>query len=477
MVRTWWHKLFSQGQSGAQRGYGRARVRQRRRQKPLLESLEERCLLSYSVTDLGTLPGDNGAVPLAINGSGQVAGTSQFVDAYDNVFLEAFRWDAANGMQDLGRLPGGSYSNASGINNNGQVVGDSGGRFIRAFLWDTARGMQDLGSLPGHTGSLAYSINDNGQVVGLSGNESRPSHAFLWDAVNGMQDLGTLPGDAGSHAHGINNNSQVVGESFSSLSGSGHAFLWDAVNGMQDLGTLPGDHFSGAVGINNTGQVIGFSYTPGILGHAFLWDAVNGMQDLGRPPGFNGFSARGINDSGQVVGESCNDPGPGSPPVCHAFLWQNGALSDLNDLIPPRSRSIATAINNAGQIVAFGGTDLYYSPRAFLLTPDSAPGGPGRAGAAVPAAPLLVDASANPRLSLAGPTTVSNVAMLDTPLMQDQLNPRSVDPVFGAGKPDLALSFARDRSLARQGPEDHLGRTDAIDRLFTEWFVVPALAG
>ena len=187
--------------------------------------------------------------------------------------------------------------------------------------------------------------------------------------------------------------------------------------------------------------------------------------------------AQGINDSGQVVGESCNDPGPGSPPVCHAFLWQNGALSDLNDLIPPRSRSIATAINNAGQIVAFGGTDLYYSPRAFLLTPDSAPGGPGRAGAAVPAAPLLVDASANPRLSLAGPTTVSNVAMLDTPLMQDQLNPRSVDPVFGAGKPDLALSFARDRSLARQGPEDHLGRTDAIDRLFTEWFVVPALAG
>jgi hypothetical protein len=64
--------------------------------------------------------------------------------------------------------------------------------------------------------------------------------------------------------------------------------------------------------------------------------------------------------------------------------------------------------------------------------------------------------------------------MLDTSLMRDQLNPRSVQPVFAAGKPDPALSFARDRSLAQQGPEDDLGRNDVIDRLFTEWFVVPA---
>jgi hypothetical protein len=41
--------------------------------------------------------------------------------------------------------------------------------------------------------------------------------------------------------------------------------------------------------------------------------------------------------------------------------------------------------------------------------------------------------------------------------MQDQLNARFVDPVFASGKPDPALRFARDRSLAPQGPEDHLG--------------------
>jgi hypothetical protein len=53
--------------------------------------------------------------------------------------------------------------------------------------------------------------------------------------------------------------------------------------------------------------------------------------------------------------------------------------------------------------------------------------------------------------------------------MQDQVNARFVDPKFASGKADLALSLARDRSLAPQGPEDHLGGKEAIERLFTGW--------
>jgi hypothetical protein len=70
---------------------------------------------------------------------------------------------------------------------------------------------------------------------------------------------------------------------------------------------------------------------------------------------------------------------------------------------------------------------------------------------------------------LAGPSTVAKGALLDTPLLQDQLNARSVDPVFAVGQPDPARRWAWDRSVAPQGPEDHLGRMDALDRLFTEW--------
>jgi probable HAF family extracellular repeat protein len=361
MGRTWWHKLFSEGQSGVQRGYRRARVRQPRMQKPLLESLEERCLLSYQITNLGALASTDDSFANGINNSGQVVGSSQ--DDYG--FSQAFLWDATNGMQGI---PGGRVDDASGINDNGQVVGDTF-RFgpIRAFLWDAVHGIRDVGHLPGNTSSEAFGINNNGQVAGVSfggGDPFPPAHAFLWDAVNGMQDLGTLPGDRTSSAYGINDSGQVVGESNSgSVSGSGHAFLWDATNGMEDLGTLPGDRFSRALGINGSGQVVGDSYTDLFAApHAFLWDAVNGMQALGT--GDTRSVAYGINDSGQVVGSSSHG----------AFVWQNGTMSDLNDLIPPGSGwslGVASAINNAGQIVGGGG--LSGQTRAFLLTPDSSP--------------------------------------------------------------------------------------------------------
>jgi hypothetical protein len=125
-----------------------------------------------------------------------------------------------------------------------------------------------------------------------------------------------------------------------------------------------------------------------------------------------------------------------------------------------------TALSD-GTVAAVGGPDVstVQGTPLILQNPESAPPG---SGSAVPAASLFVHASADLRWSLAGPSTVSKVAMLDTSLIQDQLNAHSVDPVFASGKPDPALRLARDRSLAPQGPEDHLGRMDAIDRLFTD---------
>jgi len=78
MVRMWWHKLFSQGQSGARRGDRWARIRQQRMQKPLLESLEDRHLPSlfapvvYNVPDRlqGVAVGDlrgNGRLDIVTN--------------------------------------------------------------------------------------------------------------------------------------------------------------------------------------------------------------------------------------------------------------------------------------------------------------------------------------------------------------------------------------------------------------------------
>jgi probable HAF family extracellular repeat protein len=189
-----------------------------------------------------------------------------------------------------------------------------------------------------------------------------------------MQDLGTLPGDTGSHAFGINDSGQVAGESFRAGDGFRHAFLWDASNGMQDLGTLPGDVGSTARHINNSGQVVGESCCTSAdprSTHAFLWDATNGMQDLGNL-GRNAF-ATGINSNGQVVGGSEVYNNIVNDYFFDAFVWRNGTMSDLNNLILHGSGwdlASASAINDAGQIVG-GGFHSASGARAFLLTPDS----------------------------------------------------------------------------------------------------------
>lgn len=88
---------------------------------------------------------------------------------------------------------------------------------------------------------------------------------------------------------------------------------------ITDLGTLPGGSFSSveeadAGGINDKGQIVGFGDTGTGETHAFLWQ--NGtMTDLGTLGGSNSY-AHGINNKGQIVGNSNKETGE-----THATLW------------------------------------------------------------------------------------------------------------------------------------------------------------
>lgn len=320
-----------------------------------LEPLEDRNLLSYSVTDLGTLGGSS-SIAMAINNSGQVVGNA----ATDRGEAHGFLWQPGNGMIDLGTL-GGKTSFATGINNSKQVAGyaETASGAMHAFLWRPDPVMIDLGTLGGDS-SQAYGINDSGHVVGV-GIIPGGAHAFVWEASEGMTDLGTLGGSQ-SRARAINNAGYIVGSS----SGPGfenHAFMVRPDGRIIDLGTLGGD-YSGGAGLNESIQVAGQASTATDAFVTFRWQ--NGvMSNLGTLPGQKASYALGINEAGDVVGDS-------GYPDSHAFLYTNRRMIALENLVPPNSGwtfKKAQAINDRGQIVGFG-INPGGETHGFLLTPN-----------------------------------------------------------------------------------------------------------
>jgi probable HAF family extracellular repeat protein len=94
------------------------------------------------------------------------------------------------------------------------------------------------------------------------------------------------------------------------------------------------------------------------------------MTDLKTLGGYTSF-ANGINDVDQVVGASQYQKKNATGPR-HAFLWQNGTMTDMNTLLPRKSGWVltnATTINNDGQIVGSG--TIGGQSHAFLMVPGA----------------------------------------------------------------------------------------------------------
>jgi probable HAF family extracellular repeat protein len=251
---------------------------------------------------------------------------------------------------DLGTL-GGPSGGLWNINNHGVAVGWSRvgeGPAVHAIRWSMQEGMRDLGTLPGTTDSYAWGINDAGDIVGQSG-----KRAFLSTTAGGMVDIGSLSTVAsvdGTSAAGINSARTVVGTS--PTPAGERAFIWTPAGGMQDLGTLGGNE-SGANDVNDAGQVVGWAnpmssdYPVGY--HAFLWTASGGMIDL-EPLGGNSVASR-INNRGEIVGYRVVSTG------IRAFLWTPAdGMIDLGD-------GQATGLNDAGQVVGEFGSPFVWTSR------------------------------------------------------------------------------------------------------------------
>jgi len=358
----------------------------------------------YHVAYLPTLGGTR-TRPTGINNRGWVAG---FANRLGNATRVAALWRDGS-IDTLGTL-GGPNSGVlwPGLNNGDMIVGIAEtaqldplgeewsctaffpsvtGHICRGFVWESGV-MTALPTLGGYQG-FATGVNGRGQVVGWA---ETPVHdptcnapqvlqfrAVLWEPKSGaMRELPPLPGDSTSAATAINESGQVVGISgacdiavgeFSAL----HSVLWD--NGtVTDIGNLGGDAWHTPMDINERGDIVGFSNPAGVVGadlspHAFLWTSQGGIQDLGTFPGDDNSQALGINVRGQVVGVSSGPSGN------RAFLWENGVMRDLNDLVGPAFPDhllVAQHINDAGVIVGRAVPQGTNNQVPFVATPIAA---------------------------------------------------------------------------------------------------------
>ncbi len=368
---------------GGKRGATSPQINNKR---PAIEKLEDRCLLAYTITDLGAFDGPSGpglaSYAYGINDAGTTVGQSM-VSGFR--YSHAYSHTDGGGLTDLGVLNN-KFSRAEDISASGAIVGSSTYFANSPTLWHAFSYIggvrKDLGGLGGPI-SFGTGINDSGVIVGYSNYPAGPAdkyNAARWNLDGTKTNLGTLGGND-SKAYDINNAGQVVGAATDS-GGVEHAVLWDGANKI-NIGVLPGSEVgSEARAINSFGKVVGGSY--GIFGQhmttvyrAFLYDngVLTDLGDLGT--GGKYAFAYDINDSGEIVGWG-NTAASDSPK--HAWVWQSGVMKDLNLEIPAGTGWLLVAaygINNNGQIVGYGLKDGQI--RAFKLTPTPSPiGGSGR---------------------------------------------------------------------------------------------------
>jgi probable HAF family extracellular repeat protein len=337
---------------------------------------------TYTYTDLGGLPGLSfkQSEAWAINDSGQIVGRSYTAGPRGDVWHPVVWAKDATGtyvITDLGTF-GGNSGSAFGINSQGEIVGEAQaadttpyGFLIRPLtvngsqVWYQDLNHDGINDLMTNLGAVSgQAISDNTQIAAYY-------NLVQFDAA-GNEVVTTLPSGGGGVA--INNNRQVAGD-VSYLAAVWQVDASGNVLSMLTLTPLPGNPYSKAVCINALGQAAGYSYHPvssmSISMRATLWQGGATPTDLGSLGGGTS-DASGINTVNgvlQVVGAASL-----SNKSNRAFVWKNGAMTNLNTLISASGVTLerAKAINAQGQIVGFATVAVGKNrteDHGYLLTP------------------------------------------------------------------------------------------------------------
>lgn len=298
-------------------------------------------------------------VVLESQGVSFTPGKSSFVDRFEDfVYTAAFSLEEERDPPlptSYSITPIGTYR-PTGINDRGDVVGQCGD--IACIRLATDGVWRSIGTLGGNS-SRPYAISSNGQVVGQSSTEPYVGlHAFTYSGPPGtpLTDLAPLlvpVGTGHSEAVSISESGHIAGN-VNRFDGSQRAFLLYEGQ-VEDLGNLP-THTSSLVSrVNNFGTVVGYAYTGAPI-TAFIKPKGGPMTTIAALAGMPSF-ATSINDAGVVVGSHYPYGNP-IDYISFAYSMSTGAFTEIKD---GNLYALVTAINNRGEIIGTktSGTFIY----------------------------------------------------------------------------------------------------------------------
>jgi probable HAF family extracellular repeat protein len=326
--------------------------------------------VTYDILDLGTGNG-NWSSAYHINERGQVLWTwATSRDPMSDRFFASHRMVWANGTSTDLSDRGIEFTRA--INDGGIILGGAyvEGSSISYLLFHIDSGT--VTPIDPFDGGAVVAINDAGDLLGFMDGTA---------AIAAQGPVETVPipqGFTQLQPVAINASGHLVARAVVNPIGDTNqraALVEDGI--VTVLQPAPGALSSSADDLNDRGLLVG---SPGIrgsrlihhTGRAFLYDSGTGATtDLGTLPGYQNSVATAINNVGQVVGYAWLPENAGVL-IRRAYLYDHrtGVMTDLNQRIPHDTGwelVDAFDISDAGQIVGRGviGGEMH----AFLLSP------------------------------------------------------------------------------------------------------------
>jgi probable HAF family extracellular repeat protein len=339
----------------------------------------------YTVVDLLGIPGNSFFQSQAgsLSEPDEAGGVLVVGNSHNQGALTPAFWSVCGegtfpiGDVNLGLPPGATGAEASDINDLGVITVNTEGTTERdedghlvlpAWVLVPGRALQELPRWSSR--AKAHALNNLGEIVGKDGGDGALWRLDAAGTPGAPISLGSFfPSD-------INDQGLMVGRWYERPGGQA-AIAWfdDAGNLHVEWLGLQTTWGSEATAISDNGAWVAGYFEEYVddawYFEAFVWTAETGMVGLGtlERRDLGSSVATGVNNRGQVVGLSST--GRKNPQA--AFLWQNGQMVDLNSLIDPGDVYLSGAddINEAGHVVGFMGIPSVSQMHGFLLVPNA----------------------------------------------------------------------------------------------------------